>query len=104
MNQAAAYIETQALEHELSLKGVALTLGLSSSQLTRRFQAVYGMSPVRYATKIRLSRARLLLAETPDTLDAIAEQCGFQNAFYFSRVFSQHMQISPSAYRRTFRV
>lgn len=104
MNQAAAYIEMQAFEHELSLQGLAVTLGIGASQLTRRFQAVYGMSPIRYATKVRLSRARLLLAETPDTLDVIAEQCGFQNAFYFSRVFSQQMQISPSAYRRTFRV
>ncbi|MDQ0915969.1 helix-turn-helix domain-containing protein [Paenibacillus sp. V4I5] len=104
MNQAAAYIEMRAFEHELSLQALAVTLGIGASQLTRRFQAAYGMSPIRYATKVRLSRARLLLAETPDTLDAIAEQCGFQNAFYFSRVFSQHMQISPSAYRRTFRV
>ncbi|WNR44042.1 helix-turn-helix domain-containing protein [Paenibacillus roseipurpureus] len=104
MNQAAANIEVQAFGDNLSLQYIADLLGISSSQLTRRFQAAYGLSPIRYATKIRLTKARSLLAETSDTLEDIAEQCGFQNAFYFSRVFSQHMQISPSAYRRTFRV
>ncbi|UKS30909.1 AraC family transcriptional regulator [Paenibacillus sp. HWE-109] len=104
MNRAAAFLESHALDHRLSLQELAGTLGIGASQLTRRFQVTFGMSPVRYLTRVRLSRARLLLIETTDTLDAIAEQCGFQNAFYFSRVFSQHMQISPSAYRRTFRV
>jgi AraC family transcriptional regulator len=104
MNQAASLIETHVFEHDLNLQQLAVTLGIGASQLTRRFQAAFGLSPIKYATKFRISRARQLLAETTDTLDAIAEQCGFQNAFYFSRVFSKHMKISPSAYRRTFRV
>ncbi|MDR6553144.1 helix-turn-helix domain-containing protein [Paenibacillus qinlingensis] len=104
MNRAAAYIETRTCEHELSLQELATTLGISNSQLTRRFQAAYGLSPVRFSTKVRLTRARLLLVETQDSLENIAEQCGFQNAFYFSRVFSQHMGISPSGYRKNYRV
>lgn len=104
MNKAAAYIESRTCEHELSLQEFAATLGISSSQLTRRFQAAYGLSPVRFATKVRLARARLLLVETQDTLENIAEQCGFQNAFYFSRVFSHQMGISPSVYRKNYRV
>ncbi|KRE98459.1 hypothetical protein ASG89_05500 [Paenibacillus sp. Soil766] len=104
MSKAAAYIETRTCEHELSLQELATSLGISASQLTRRFQATYGLSPVRFATKVRLTRARLLLVETPESLDRIAEQCGFQNAFYFSRVFSQHMGISPSVYRKNYRV
>jgi AraC family transcriptional regulator len=102
MQQAAAFIENHACNGELSLQLLAAHLGIGPSQLTRRFQAAYGMSPVRYATKVRLSKARRLLAETKDTIDTISEQCGFQNAFYFSRVFTRHLQISPSAYRRTF--
>ncbi|MDF2962267.1 MAG: hypothetical protein K0S39_4002 [Paenibacillus sp.] len=104
MDQAAAYMEQRACEGELSLQELAAKLGISASQLTRRFQAAYGISPVHYVIKVRLSKAQLLLAETNDTLDAVSESCGFQNAFYFSRVFTKHMQISPSAFRRTFRV
>ncbi|MNG29018.1 HTH-type transcriptional activator Btr [compost metagenome] len=59
---------------------------------------------MRFATKVRLTRARLLLVETQDSLESIAEQCGYQNAFYFSRVFSQHMGMSPSGYRKNYRV
>lgn len=104
MNKAAAYIESQTFQHELSLQELATTLSISASQLTRRFQAAYGLSPVRFATKVRLTRVRQLLVETQDSLETIAEQCGFQNAFYLSRVFSQHMGISPSGYRKNYRV
>ncbi|TBL74560.1 helix-turn-helix domain-containing protein [Paenibacillus thalictri] len=104
MRQAAAYIEQHLGMNDLSLQALALKLGVADSQLTRRFRAAYGMTPIRYATAVRLAKARRLLVDTEDTLDIIAEQCGYQNAFYFSRVFTQHMQTSPSAYRRAYRV
>ncbi|WP_158299372.1 AraC family transcriptional regulator [Paenibacillus antri] len=101
MEQAAAYIRQHALEGRLSLQQLAERLRIGPSQLTRRFQAAYGVSPVRYATEARLAKARALLADAELTLDEIAERCGFQNAFYFSRVFTKYMKSSPSAYRKT---
>ncbi|WP_309121574.1 helix-turn-helix transcriptional regulator [Paenibacillus sp.] len=101
MERAAAYIRQHALEGRLSLQQLAERLRIGPSQLTRRFQAAYGVSPVRYATEARLAKARALLSDAELTLDEIAEQCGFQNAVYFSRVFTKYMKSSPSAYRKT---
>lgn len=104
MREAATHIERHAGLGEISLQILAEQLGLSGPQLTRRFQAAYGISPVRYATALRLTKARRLLVETEDTLEAVAELCGYQNAFYFSRVFTQHMKMSPSVYRKKYQI
>lgn len=104
MHQAAAHIGQYACEVGLSLQLLADKLGISGPQLTRRFRTAYGISPIDYATEVRMAHARKLLIETDETLDVIAERCGYQTAFYFSRVFTRFMQQSPSAYRKAYRV
>ncbi|MGO4275503.1 helix-turn-helix domain-containing protein, partial [Paenibacillus sp. TAF58] len=54
-------------------------------------------------TLLRLQRAKSLLIDTDHTIDHIAEQCGYQNGFYLSRIFTAKLKISPSVYRRTYR-
>jgi transcriptional regulator GlxA family with amidase domain len=92
------------LQPDFSLQHIAEQSGLRASQLSTRFQTAYGRSPIQFATSVRLAKAAKLLVETDLTLDAVAELCGYQNAFYFSRVFSKQMRISPSVFRRTNRV
>ncbi|MDG0809031.1 helix-turn-helix domain-containing protein [Cohnella rhizosphaerae] len=104
MHHAAALMERGACEPDFSLQRIAVQCGLRASQLSTRFQAAYGLSPIRYATSVRLAKAAKLLVETDLTLDDVAERCGYQNAFYFSRVFSKQMNISPSLFRRANRV
>ncbi|WP_127584944.1 AraC family transcriptional regulator [Paenibacillus koleovorans] len=104
MHHAAAYIEQHACSPEFALGALADKLGIAGPQLTRRFQAAYGKAPVAYVTEVRLARARRLLVETDDTLDSIAEQCGYPNGFYLSRMFSRAMRLRPSAYRKMYRI
>ncbi|NQX61288.1 helix-turn-helix domain-containing protein [Paenibacillus qinlingensis] len=101
--RALAYIEQHAFGTHFQLQDLAKELGLSASQLTRRFQQVYKLSPIAYATTLRLQKVRSLLVDTDLTLEDIAEQCGYQNAFYMSRMFKSKIKISPSTYRRTYR-
>ncbi|OUS78465.1 hypothetical protein B1748_02405 [Paenibacillus sp. MY03] len=100
MGRVLAYLERHALEYGWNLGQLSNELGIGASQLTRRFRQAYGQSPVEYLTSIRLQKARSLLVETDDTLEHIAEQCGYQNAFYFSRMFKSKCKINPSDYRK----
>lgn len=104
MARAAQYLQQHAKDPSLSLRALASSLSLSPVQLTRKFQAAFGVSPSAYLTSLRLQKARALLLETADTLDEIAERCGYENGFYLSRVFSKKMNMSPSAFRKTYRV
>ncbi|WP_161601377.1 helix-turn-helix domain-containing protein [Paenibacillus luteus] len=98
-----SYLEQHALEYGWNISQLADELGIGPSHLTRRFQQSYNQSPIEYVTSLRLQKARSLLVETDDTLDQIAEQCGYQNAFYFSRMFKSKCKINPSEYRRNHR-
>ncbi|NUT02358.1 MAG: helix-turn-helix transcriptional regulator [Hamadaea sp.] len=104
VRQATAYILGHFERPDLSLNRLASELGISPAQLSRRFRAVRGVTPVAYLRSVRLQKARELLAETDDTLQTIAERCGYRSAFYLSRVFSDRTGQAPSRYRRDSRI
>lgn len=103
MLRAYRLIREQACS-PLSLSAVAAALGLTPVQLTRRYQAAFGASPSEHVTSLRMQKACSLLSETTYSLEKIAEECGYENGFYLSRIFSKRMGLSPSAYRKTYRV
>lgn len=98
MDQAASLIKADAFR-PFSMKELAVRLELSPVQLSRRFKANFGMTPSDYLTDMRVQHAKLLLAETKLTLEQIAEQCGYENGFYLSRVFTKKMHMSPKQFR-----
>jgi len=104
VRKATTFLLDNFTAPDLSLGDLAAALGISAAQLPRRFRASRGVTPVAYLRNIRLQKARELLTETDDTLQAIAEQSGYRSAFYLSRVFTNHTGQPPSAYRRASRV
>jgi AraC-like DNA-binding protein len=101
--EAVRLLNEQACQ-PISMQSLAELVGLSQSQFTRKFQKEMGLSPVKYLTGIRLNKVRQMLAETDESLEAIAEWSGYQNSFYLSRVFTKEMGMTPSRYRSTHRV
>jgi AraC-like DNA-binding protein len=71
----------------------------SESRFIRRFREATGRTPGRYVQDRRLRRAAELLVSTDQTIDQIAESCGFANRYYFTRVFAQRMGCPPARYR-----
>ena len=59
-----------------------------------------GTSLHQYLLKIRLAKAIDLLEETSDPITDIANACGFQSLYYFSRYFKKAVGVAPSKYRR----
>lgn len=100
MAQARAIIELQFTQ-PLSIEEVADRIGLSPVQLSRRFRKTFGMNPSDFIRKLRLDKATELLNQTHLSIEEIAERCGYSSGFYFSRVFSQKMNMSPSHFRET---
>jgi AraC-like DNA-binding protein len=86
--------------HPLSLEGLARAAGVSRAHLARLFREHLGATPVEAMRLMRLDRAAGLLARTNLEVQEIAEQCGFVNAFHFSRVFHKEYGSSPRAFRK----
>ncbi|WP_157979849.1 helix-turn-helix domain-containing protein [Kribbella monticola] len=104
VRRATAYLLEYFASPDLSLADLATTLGISPGQLSRRFKAVQGISPIAYLRNLRLQKARELLTETDATLQTIAERSGYRSAFYLSRVFTHHTGHPPSHHRNVNRV
>lgn len=103
IQRAVGYMHRHLFE-EISLKRISDRLGIGQSQLTRRFQAAYGSTPVEYITRLRLDEVQRLLLETDETLESIAERCGFESGSYLSRVFRAKMGVTPSGFRKSYRM
>lgn len=103
MQQAKQWL----LEHActpMTLQALAGILNITPVQLTRRFRAAYGMAPSDFVTGLRLRRACQLLEDSKLPIELIAQQCGYENGFYLSRVFSAKLGLTPSRYRKLHRV
>ncbi len=83
-----------------TVERLARRANLSHSQLTRRFVAETGMSPIRCVTTARIDRAQRLLRESRLTVSQIADALGYRDVFYFSRQFKQLTGLPPTHRRR----
>ncbi|THF75700.1 helix-turn-helix domain-containing protein [Cohnella fermenti] len=103
MQEARRWLQEHAFE-PFAMRELSDALGISPVQLTRRFRAAYRSTPSDFTTGLRLGRACRLLEETSLPLDRIAQQCGYENGFYLSRVFTSKLGMTPSAHRKLHRV
>ena len=52
---------------------------------------------------LRIKKAKLLLAEDAAKIWAIAEACGFSNAYSFCRMFKKQTGMTPQEYRSRYK-
>jgi AraC-like DNA-binding protein len=88
------------LADDWSLDRLSREAGYSKEHLRRLCQRQMGRSPVHQITYLRMRRAAELLATSDRTIEAIAEEVGYQNPFVFSNAFAKWIGWRPSEYRR----
>lgn len=81
---------------------MAARSGLPERSFDRRFRKATGMSPLAYVHTLRLEEAKQQLESTQLPIEAIAGECGYEDAGYFSRLFAKRVGLSPAQYRRRF--
>lgn len=97
---AAEYIEKH-FGADLDIASLARLAGVSVVRLERDFVEVFGLTPLRYLTKIRLEAAIQMMANGQQIADA-AIACGYSDQSAFARRFKAATGMSPREYRRTF--
>ena len=86
----------------LDLDKVALSFKMGESQLRRRLQQLTGKTVAAYVTQLRMEKAKRLLQNRTDMLiGEVAEQCGYVDVAYFSRVFRQYHGMTPTQARNS---
>ncbi len=87
-------------EENKGIEALALNFGVSPRHLTRLFKNAAGITIKQYKTLVTLTHAKRLMQSTDNTLDTIADKCGFHDARQLRRLWNKHFGISPSHARR----
>lgn len=94
---AADYIVNHFAE-PLTVEQLADHFSVSHSSLYRKFIKRYQMSPKRFLLEYRIDRACILLSTTDHSVQEVSNSVGFDDPFYFSRVFKEIRGVSPRRY------
>jgi AraC-like DNA-binding protein len=84
----------------LTLEQMAARAALSKSHFIRLFKQQTDYSPMDYFIHLKMQRACALLAFSQKTVREIALDIGYDDPYYFSRVFHKVVGVSPSGYRQ----
>lgn len=84
---------------DLSAQSIAKEFNINSNYFSQLFKKELGISFTEYVSKLRIDYACKLLKTTDISISEVSEQLGYNDYFYFSRVFKKIMGKSPSAYR-----
>lgn len=96
IKRAALLLEKRRRDSDIG--DVAAELGLSESRFRHVFKDATGYSPTRYANIRAVKKAAELLASGEYTVTEVAEELGFDNIFYFSRLFKSLTGQNPSTF------
>jgi AraC-like DNA-binding protein len=90
----------QRINTVLELNELAAFAKLSVSHFSAIFSQKTGYSPIEYFNHLKIQKAcqYLLLSKIP--IKDIATNLGIDDPYYFSRMFSKLMGISPNDYRK----
>lgn len=99
INISINYIHSN-FERDISLGDIAKFVFLSPSYFARAFKDQTGLSPISYLLKVRIDRARELLADTSHKISDIALSVGFSNQQRFNEMFKKYVRLTPLQYRK----
>lgn len=73
---------------------------ISTSQLCRLFRSELGMSPIEYRTSVRIKVAEGMLRGSYESITSVAEACGYESIYAFSKAFRLATGMSPTEWSK----
>lgn len=99
VKKAVSFIQSNYC-NPIKVTDVADYVCINRSYLYTLFQNYLGMSPQKFLTTFRLTKAKELLESTEYSIESIALSCGYGDALVFTKAFHGMRGMSPSAYRK----
>lgn len=98
------YIEEHLSDPKLSNIELANHISISEVYLRKLFISYRKTTPKQFIINMRISKAKQMLVDTPFTVAAIAEECGFSSLYNFCRTFKKKTGMAPREYANINRI
>lgn len=98
VEDSIAYMKRH-LDMPLQASTLVARANVSPSSFFTMFKRHVGHTPIDYFIRMRMRRACRLLEETGMSVKSVAYALGYNDPFYFSRIFKSFNRIAPSEYR-----
>ena len=99
LRKVTGFIEAH-LSEDLTIKRIAGHVCLSPSRLIHRMRSELGVTVGSCVTRIRIEKAKQLLRSSDASISRVAQEVGYGDQSYFTRVFRKQAGCAPSGYRR----
>jgi signal transduction histidine kinase/DNA-binding response OmpR family regulator len=96
--KAKAVVERNLSDSQFDLTRFADEMTMSTVQLRRKIKALTNQTAVEFIRKYRLQRAASLLKQKAGNVSDVAYQVGFESLPYFTKVFQEEFEMTPSEY------
>ncbi|MDR2435084.1 MAG: AraC family transcriptional regulator [Treponema sp.] len=97
--EKAKYLMESNIYGAINLPSIAGQLGISTSWLNEIFKNHTSMTPYQYYIHIKIHKAEDILAEEDISVKEAAWRMGFEDQYYFSRLFKSKTGVSPSGWK-----
>lgn len=87
------------LTSKLSIPKLAMLVGMNRNKFSADFHRVFGIPPKQYICNRRIGQAKIMLLNTDLSIKEIGYAIGYDNEFFFSRLFKKYTGMSPSVFR-----
>ena len=98
VEQSIAHM-SQRLDEPVQVSTLAALVNMSPSHYRVVFKRQTGLAPIDYFIRLRMNQARHLLEDSSMSVKEVAAALGYEDPFYFSRVFKSVNHVAPSDYR-----
>ncbi len=88
------------LNRNLKIEKIANKFNCSTSNIYKLFKNKLASSPLDFFIHLKMERACRLLTNTNLKVKEVGKKLGYDDQYYFSRIFSKHIGLSPAKYRK----
>ena len=85
---------------DISVKKISEYLSVDHSYFSRKFTEKMHISPKQYIINKRIDYAKELLTNTNANICEVSNSVGYEDQFYFYKIFKKYTKLSPSEYRK----
>lgn len=103
LQPAVEYITENYFDPSITNDALAQRCAMSTVYFRKCFEAVYGVSPIRYLHDFRTRKAKDILSSDFASISQVAASVGYSSVYHFSKMFRSYTGKSPTQYAKTAR-